>query len=137
MVFLFTRSALAIPISNAKNTVLQKLGLTKPKKNGGKPWSYVDEYIYRSETGEPFLRVCLCLDGNGKKQYPQRHRDGREWVKGAPKTKIPYRLPQLKVAPPTAPVYFVEGEKCADALAKIGFIATTASEGCQAAWDKR
>jgi hypothetical protein len=121
-----------------RDFVREKLGLSpfKPKKKGSKPWKFVEEYIYRNETGEPFLRVCKCLDGNRKKQYPQWHWDGRQWVKGAPKTKIPYRLPQLLAAPSTAPIYFVEGEKCADALAKIDFIATTASEGCEAAWDK-
>jgi hypothetical protein len=121
-----------------RDFVRKKLGLSpfKPTKKGGKPWKFVEEYIYRNETGEPFLRVCKCLDGNRKKQYPQWHWDGRQWVKGATKTKIPYRLPQLLAAPPTAPIYFVEGEKCADTLAKIDFIATTAAEGCEAAWDK-
>lgn len=32
-------------------------------------------------------------------------------------------------------VYFCEGEKDADALAKIGFVSTTASEGAAAKWD--
>ena len=32
-------------------------------------------------------------------------------------------------------MYFVEGEKDADTLAKIGFVATTASEGAAAKWD--
>ncbi len=44
-------------------------------------------------------------------------------------------LPQLIAAPTTAPVYFCEGEKDADTLAKIGFVATTASEGAAAKWD--
>jgi DNA primase len=56
-------------------------------------------------------------------------------LKGKPKgPKIPYRLPQLLAAPLTATIYFVEGEKDADALAKLGFTATTASEGAGAKW---
>ena len=48
--------------------------------------------------------------------------------------KIPYRLPQLIAAPTAGIVYLCEGEKDADGLAKIGFVATTASEGAAAKW---
>src|SRR5437588_486560 len=37
-------------------------------------------------------------------------------------------------AAPTLPIYFCEGEKDADNLAKLGFVATTASEGAEAKW---
>jgi DNA primase len=40
-----------------------------------------------------------------------------------------YRLPELLAAPLTTPVYITEGEKDAESLAKIGFVATSASEG--------
>ena len=51
-------------------------------------------------------------------------------LKGKPAgPKIPYRLPELIAAPTTATVYFCEGEKDADALAKIGFVATTLQRG--------
>jgi hypothetical protein len=94
------------------------------------------EYIYRDENGEAFLRVRKCRDEAGKKQYPQSHWDGNGWAKGKPDgPKIPYRLPELIAAPTTALVYFCEGEKDADTLAKIGFVATTASEGAAAKWD--
>ena len=57
-------------------------------------------------------------------------------MKGKPKgPKVPYRLPQLIAAPLTATIYFVEGEKDADSLAKLDFVATTASEGAGAKWD--
>ena len=42
---------------------------------------------------------------------------------------------ELIAAPTTALIYFCEGEKDADTLAKIGFVATTASEGAAAKWD--
>lgn len=42
-----------------------------------------------------------------------------------------YRLPQLLSANRSLPVYLVEGEKCADALAALGLIATTSPNGCQ------
>ena len=48
--------------------------------------------------------------------------------------RIPYRLPELVGAPVTTVVYFCEGEKDAESLAKIGLVATTASEGANAPW---
>ena len=48
--------------------------------------------------------------------------------------QISYRLPQLLASPHNTPIYFVEGEKCADALAKIEMVATTQSEGANAPW---
>ena len=42
--------------------------------------------------------------------------------------KIPYRLPELAKAPGRE-VFICEGEKRADAVAKLGYLATTASEG--------
>jgi hypothetical protein len=109
---------------------------SKRKNGGGDKWPTLAEYIYRDADGRPHTKVKRCLDENGKKQYPQYHRDGDKWVAGKPGgPKIPYRLPELIAAPLTATVYHVEGEKNADDLSKIGFVATTASEGAKAKWD--
>jgi DNA primase len=52
------------------------------------------------------------------------------WVRGKPEgSKIPYRLHELIAAPIAAKVHITEGEKDADALAKLGFVSTTNSEG--------
>ena len=118
--------------------VRKKLGLPEPKqkKNGtGKAWTALAEHIYYDEHGERFLKVRKCRDGDGNKQYPQYHWDGNGWAKGKPSApKIPYRLPQLIAAPIAGIVYLCEGEKDSDALAKVGFVATTASEGAAARW---
>ena len=124
---------------DCRDHVRKKLGLPEPesrqKTRGGK-WSVLGEYIYYDQNGERLLKVRKCLDETGKKQFPQFHWDGHGWAKGKPDgPKIPYRLPQLIASPTTALVYFCEGEKDADALAKIGFVATTASEGAAAKWD--
>jgi hypothetical protein len=120
-------------------------GWSGPGKDDGKPkpkkWTTLAKYIYRDKDNKPFLLVRKCLDENGEKQYPQSHWNGKAWVNGKPSIngkpapKIPYRLPQLIAAPLIAPVYFVEGEKCADVLAKLSLVATTASEGAKAKWD--
>ena len=126
-----------------KDYVLKRLGVERKdgkrkhngKNGGGKAWTTISEHIYRQANGTPYLRVRKCRDADGKKQYPQYHRDGDGWVKGKPRgAKIPYRLPELLALPLTSIVYFVEGEACADTMAKLSFVATTASEGSNAEW---
>ena len=124
-----------------RDYVRKKLGLPEParkaKSNGGrKSWTFVSEHIYCTAKDQPYLRVCKMFDESGSKQFLQSHWDGFRWVNGKPKGgKVPYRLPQLIAAPLSATVYFCEGEKDADALAKLELIATTASEGARAPWD--
>jgi len=115
-----------------RDHVREKLGLPelKPQQTSAGKWNVLGEYIYYDQNGEPFLKVRKCRDGTGKKQYPQYHWDGNDWAKGKPSgPKIPYRLPQLIATPTTVQVLFCEGEKDADNLAKMAFVATTASEG--------
>jgi 5S rRNA maturation endonuclease (ribonuclease M5) len=95
-----------------------------PKGNSGSP--FIAEFIYRQRDGTPYLKVCKTAG----KQFPQFHWDGTKWVKGKPEgPKIPYRLPELSVAPRETVIYICEGEKDADSLAAIGLVATSASEG--------
>jgi 5S rRNA maturation endonuclease (ribonuclease M5) len=102
------------------------------KRNGRSYSPFVAQYIYKQENGEPYLRVCRTAN----KQFPQFHWDGSAWVKGKPKgPKIPYRLPELAAAPVGTIIYLCEGEKDADNLIKLGFVATSASEGANAKWD--
>lgn len=117
-----------------RDHVRTKLGLPpfEPKKKNGsdQAWTFIAEYVYRTEANEPYLRVQKYRDGTGKKQFPQSHWDGCRWVRGKPEgAKVPYRLPELVSAPPSATVYIFEGEGCADAAARLGFVSTTNSEG--------
>ena len=50
---------------------------------------------------------------------------------------MPYRLPELIAAAPNDTIYIVEGEKCADAVARLGFVSTTNSEGADAGNGKK
>ncbi|MGI3902536.1 MAG: hypothetical protein ACRYGP_16590 [Janthinobacterium lividum] len=83
------------------------------------------EYIYRDAEGRPYLRVTRTPE----KKFWQHQWDGSGWIKGAPRPKIPYRLPELLAADPTAPVFICEGEKNTDAVRGLGLVATTNSEG--------
>jgi putative DNA primase/helicase len=107
-----------------------KISAFEPNNGSGKAWTIISEHIYRDEHGKPYLRVRKCLDEKGRKQYPQSKWNGNEWVSGKPAgAKIPYQLPQLLAAPATATIYIVEGEKCCDALTRLGFVSTCNSEG--------
>ena len=93
---------------------------------------FVAEYIYKQVDGTAYLKVCKTA----AKAFPQFHWDANAWVKGKPKgPKIPYRLPELVAATSGTIVYICEGEKDADNLGALGFVATTVSEGSKAKWD--
>jgi Protein of unknown function (DUF3631) len=115
---------------NCRVYVREKLGLPdlQPKKSSNsKAWSPVTaSYIYRDRNGTPYLRV----QRTATKQFFQQHWDGANWTKGKPQgPKIPYRLPELLAADSTTPIYVCEGEKDADNLAKLDFLATCNSGG--------
>jgi hypothetical protein len=119
-------------VTACKDYVRGKLNLPpfEPKKErngGGKPFSpTVASFVYRDEHGQPYLRV----DRTAAKDFFQHHWTGELWKPGAPKgPKLPYKLPELAAAPLTVPVYVTEGEGKADLLARLGFLATSASGG--------
>jgi hypothetical protein len=102
-------------------------GRGKKSNGAGNPWSpVVARYVYRQADSTPYLQVCRTA----AKTFFQNHWNGQMWVSGKPTgPKIPYRLPELIAAPITAKVHITEGEKDSDALAQLGFVATTNSEG--------
>jgi putative DNA primase/helicase len=82
----------------------------------------VAAYDYRNERGDLLFQVCRFEP----KTFRQRRPDGKggwTWsVKGV--RRVPYRLPELLVAPADCIVFVVEGEKDADRLASLGLFAT-------------
>jgi hypothetical protein len=118
-----------------RDHVRRKLGLAefepaKKKKTTGGARTFsptVAKYVYRLADGAPYLQVHRLADKSG---FPQYHWDGEKWVSGKPAgPKVPYMLPQLIATGSATPIYVVEGEKDAENLARIGFVATTNSEG--------
>ena len=80
------------------------------------------EWIYFNEDGTPFQKV-VRFD-------TQFHWSNNQWHEGKPPgPKIPYRLPELIAAQLHTPIFITEGEKCADILVNLGYVATSASEG--------
>ena len=83
-------------------------------------------YDYCDEAGALVFQVLRYEP----KTFRQRRPEGSGWswsVKGV--RKLPYRLPELLAAPTDAPVFIVEGEKDADALAALGLVATCNAGG--------
>ncbi len=88
------------------------------------------DYLYTDVHGNKICTVyryrLIDADGNdtGKKSFSIFRYADKKW--SAPNPRPLYRLPDID---PFTDVVLVEGEKCADALAKIGIEATTASGG--------
>lgn len=104
---------------------VQPFNTARPIAKAGSPPA---EYIYKLADGTPYLRVKRTAD----KDFYQARWDGDAWVNGAPKgPKIPYRLPEMLASARDGvmDVLIAEGEKDADNLAALGFIATTNSGG--------
>jgi hypothetical protein len=115
-----------------KDYVRAKLGQPRWKPNGGDGRDpVIADYVYRTADGKPYLRV----QRTASKKFWQQHADGDKWLNGAPKgPRVLYRLPELLAADPDTPIYVVEGEKDADRLAALGFVATTTSGGSNGKW---
>jgi hypothetical protein len=89
-----------------------------------KPW-ILTEYVYNDALGELYARVIWYEP----KEFRQQHWNGTGWSWGKHKgPKLPYRLPEMLEAVGDE-VFVVEGEMDADALAALGFVVTSASEG--------
>jgi len=85
-------------------------------------------HTYTDSNGSPlYWRIRARLPDGQKWIRPMRW-DGNTYELGEPEFpngKPLYRLHE-RAAKPAAPCWFVEGESCADALAKLGVLATTA-----------
>lgn len=86
-------------------------------------------WLYHDATGQVVGVVARFRAGAAGKTFRQASlRHGSTWAAtGMPKPRPLYRLPDLLASHGT--VYVAEGEKCADALAAIGLVATTSIGG--------
>lgn len=129
-----------------------KLGLLAAKpKSGAKGFHSFEDavaFFAKVEKGKPggswtyhwpdgseafrIVRVNIVKDGVPAKTIRPFHRteEGR-WRQGQITGKRPlYQLPEV-LARKDEPVWVVEGEKCADALIRLGYVATTSAHGSQ------
>ncbi len=90
----------------------------------------VARYTYRDEEGRPLYQVRRYQP----KTFRQYRREGDRWVPGLGETRrVLYRLPEvIEAAREGRVVIVVEGEKDADVLADLDFVATTCAMGAGA-----
>jgi len=121
---------------NSKEETFDSLGaalaaLTKRYGRYSKSWDYLDA---SGRTVGVVVRWNPRDGGEGKTIRPvSRHPDGRWRVAAMPEPRPLYRLPEILAAPEGKFIFVVEGEKCADAIASLGFHATTSAGGANAA----
>src|SRR5690606_16616383 len=87
-------------------------------------------WTYHCATGEPVGVVVRFERASGKVYRPASKSEAAWTLRGMPAPRPLYRLPHLDGE---RRVYIVEGEKCADAAAAIGLVATTSVHGAGSA----
>lgn len=86
------------------------------------PPTPVRAHAYRDEDGAVLYEVLKMADGTYRQRRPL---GGGQWEWSLGKTRrVLYRLPELLAADSDEPVYVTEGERDADTLASLGFVAT-------------
>src|SRR4051812_29652994 len=97
--------------------------------SASQPEKEIQTFLYRDVQGAVLYRVQRWVDASGDKTFVMHHQEEGEWVPGRSYEPLPYRLPELASASPTEPVFICEGEKNADDVAALGFVATTNDSG--------
>ena len=89
-----------------------------------------NSYVYRNALGKPVLVANRYERKEGGKFFLPYDVACKEWK--VPKTRPIYNLDKISAADAATPVIVVEGEKCADALERLGFLTTTTFGGSNA-----
>lgn len=104
----------------------------KPKGERTGAKRKVAEYIYLDREGNEYHKVNRFEFEGGAKTFTQEHFEVDSWANGDGKLPpIPYNLPSI-IERHDEPIWLVEGEKNADDLIRLGFVATTAKGGASA-----
>lgn len=102
-----------------------------------KGWRPEALHTWTNAAGDPLYWTIKARLPSGNKVMRPMFSDGGRFRLGRPKFErgqAPlYRLEHLTLAPGADPVLIVEGESCADALARLGLVATTSGSASSAA----
>jgi 5S rRNA maturation endonuclease (ribonuclease M5) len=104
--------------------IAAKLGITA---SGPVQRRVVNVYDYSDESGALLYQAVRYEPKAFAVRRPDGYGGHIHSIKGIP--RVLYRLPELLTAQPDQPVLIVEGEKDADRLTELGFIATTNVSG--------
>ena len=111
--------------------VLNTVGLKKKDlfNNKGDFIMNKTSYTYYNADGTIAYTKTRIDNADKTKQFYFEQPNGKRNLQGV--NRVPYNLPAVLNA---QTVYFVEGEKCADAVIKQGFVATTLDNGANSKW---
>jgi len=110
------------PVEEVLKELSGQLVRTGPRlhTNGNVTGKVVSTYVYRSATGTELYRVLRYEP----KTFKQQKWTGKDWAWGMEGVqRVLYNLPEV-LAAGDKPVVIVEGEKDADNLTKLGWVAT-------------
>ena len=91
------------------------------------PGRIVSEHVYANVAGETLFVVFRCEADGGKTYRPAHPTADGGWLMSMPPK--PWPIYALPIISPAARVVLVEGERCADAMNRLGIPATTAPCG--------
>ncbi len=115
----------------AKN-ILNSVGLSMKNLYTNEKGSNImkkSTYTYYNENGSiAYIKTRTDYEDGTKKFYFEQP-DGTKGIKD-----IQHELYNLPAVLSATKIYFVEGEKCADAVIKQGFVATTLDTGAKSPW---
>ena len=101
--------------------------------DNGAAWQDTAAFEYVDRDGTVAYRTLRKEKAGERKRFVAQRPDGRGgWTNGLGELyRIPYRLPDIIAADPSAIVYLTEGERKADKLASWGLVATAVAFGAQ------
>ncbi len=133
-----TRAANGIPLFQCRSQHCKNADIIEALRSRGlwtdarQKW-HETTYTYTDASGRPLHRVIrrepVDRGLDKPKRLFQHHLEGDRWVKGGPPHPVLYRLPELRAAPPSEPVFLCEGERNTDDVRGVGLVATTNSMG--------
>jgi len=113
----------------------RSLGLIADRERSGTSgggWRETGSYTYRDASGAVLYRTVRKEKPGADKRFEAQRLEGRQWINGMGNVeRIPYRLPELLATDPAEPIFFVEGERKADKLARWGMSATAIPFGAK------
>jgi 5S rRNA maturation endonuclease (ribonuclease M5) len=111
---------------------IQMKDLYIQERSGG-GWELLRDHLYHDEAGSVIAKKELYLKPDGSKTGVWLRLRNGKYEKGLKGLDIPlYNLPALIGS--TGAVYVAEGEKDADTLNRMGFVATTSPNGAGSKW---
>lgn len=112
----------AVLVEVANHCGIRPQGCLPAKRRGGTLGTIVATYDYRDEKGGLLFQAVRYEPKDFRQRAPKA---GGGWVHTLAGVRlVPYRLPELLAAKPDDWVLVVEGEKDADNLRSLGFVAT-------------